>query len=436
MTPRELTVYMRDVFAGVLTDLGPGAMRFVYDPHYLTSGGIPLSLSLPIDGSASSKVVRNWFANLLPEGDARVAVSAEARVPVHDDFGLLQAIGRECAGAIGLWPRNEKPPAAFDPVEFELLDEGRLAQWIEFPTRRTLGGGLLRLSLAGAQHKTAVLRFEDGTLAVPMGATASTHILKIPHADWPGLVTLEALAMRALKAAHLDAADVAIVRHSGAPCLLITRYDRTHNGVVADRIHQEDICQALGFAPEHKYAEHNGPTLTDVFNLVREHGADPTRLIRLTQRIVASAALGDADAHGKNMSLLLRDDGTVDLAPAYDVVPTGLFEDLDRTLAMPIGTATTLDDIPLSAWDELAETVRLRPSLVRSILKQTARALAEALPNAGKALVEEGANAAVIECSVPWLVDRAMAIADGAPVPPPPQRRAKAPRTSTGWTLS
>jgi serine/threonine-protein kinase HipA len=110
---------------------------------------------------------------------------------------------------------------------------------------------------------------------------------------------------------------------------------------MADRFHQEEICQALGLAPEHKYAEHNGPTLTDVFRLVREHGADPARLIRLTQPVVTGVALGNADAHGKNMSLLLRCDGMVDLAPAYDAVPTGLFEDLDRTLAMPIGTATT-----------------------------------------------------------------------------------------------
>ena len=428
---RELTVYMRDVFAGVLTDVGPGAMRFVYDPQYRKSGGIPLSLSLPVDGSASSEVVRNWFANLLPEGNARVAVSAEARVPVHDDFGLLEVIGRECAGAIGLWPRNEKPPLPSDAVEFELLNEGRLAQWIAFPTRRALGGGLLRLSMAGAQHKIAVLRFEDGTLAVPMGATASTHILKIPNADWPGLVTLEALAMRALKAVHLDTAEVAIVGHAKAPCLLITRYDRTHTGVVAERIHQEDMCQAMGIAPEHKYAERNGPTLTDVFKLVREQGADPTRLTRLTQRVVANAALGNADAHGKNMSLLLRGDGTVDLAPAYDVVPTGLFEEIDRTLAMPIGKATTLDNIVLGSWDEFAETVSLRPSLVRSIREQTARALAEALPSAGKSLVEAGANATVIERSVPWLVDRARAIATRAPLPAPPKRRTKAPTTST-----
>ena len=428
---RELTVYMRDVFAGVLTDVGPGAMRFVYDPQYRKSGGIPLSLSLPVDGSASSEVVRNWFANLLPEGDARVAVSAEARVPVYDDFGLLEVIGRECAGAIGLWPRNEKPPLASDAVEFEQLDEGRLAQWIAFPTRRALGGGLLRLSMAGAQHKIAVLRFEDATLAVPMGATVSTHILKIPNADWPGLVTLEALAMRALKAVHLDTAEVAIVGHAKAPCLLVTRYDRTHTGVVADRIHQEDMCQAMGIAPEHKYAERNGPTLTDVFKLVREQGADPMRLTRLTQRVVANAALGNADAHGKNTSLLLRCDGTVDLAPAYDVVPTGLFEEIDRTLAMPIGKATTLDNIMLGSWDEFAETVSLRPSLVRSIREQTARALAEALPSAGKSLVEAGANATVIERSVPWLVDRARAIAIGAPLPAPPKRRTKAPTTST-----
>jgi len=431
VSARRLDVYLHARHAGVLIDLEPGAMAFDYDPHYLRSGGLPLSISLPPIGTATPTVVRNWFTNLLPEGDARMAVCSAAGIPLHDDFGLLEAIGRECAGAVALWPTGVVPPPESVVLEFELLDHEQLEAWIQSPRRRGLGKGLMRLSLAGAQHKAPVIYFEDGSLALPSPASPSTHILKIPNPELPGVVTLEALAMRALAAAGLHVAHVRLVPAS-SPCLLIARYDRSAVDGVPQRLHQEDVCQALGISSESKYAEHGGPTLSDVFALVRTRGSDPKRLMELTRRVAANAVLANADVHGKNISLLLERDGTATLAPAYDVVPSGLFADIDRTLAMPIGNATTLDDIRPDDWGVFAEQIGMRQSLVRSLVTDTAIAIAEVLSPVAERLKQDGGNTLVIERAVPRLIERANAIATGQPLPPALKRRRKI-EASDAW---
>ncbi len=419
MSAAQLDVYLYGQAVGVLTSIAPDSMRLAYDADYFSRRTRPLlSISLGAP-TLSGAAVRNWFANLLPEGDARTFAAGTAGVPAHDDFALLAALGRECAGAVELWPRGEARPPSSGVIEFETFLMEQIESWIAAPRRRALGTSAPpRLSLAGAQFKTAVLQFDDGTLAVPTNGAASSHILKIPNSDLPGIVTLEALGMRLAAAIGLPAAEVSLVATS-SPCLLVTRYDRRKLGDGHyERIHQEDICQSLGVAPEHKYEEHGGPGFAEVFGQLRQWGSEPTRLTRLLQWSVFNAVIGNADAHGKNLSVLHHHDGTVDLAPAYDLVPSGLIADVDRRLAMRLGHATTIDNITSADWDSLANAIGISRRLTRRTVAQVSGRILEEIGTVCTRLAEEGASAGLLQHAESAIATRARAIEAGTPLPP------------------
>nr|WP_320412910.1 HipA domain-containing protein [Candidatus Microthrix sp.] len=66
----------------------------------------------------------------------------------------------------------------------------------------------------------------------------------------------------------------------------------------------------------------------------------PTR-ISLLEQVVVNMVVGNADLHGKNLSLLHRE-GVVSLAPCYDVMSTtALSEDVDRPRALSLVTPPT-----------------------------------------------------------------------------------------------
>lgn len=409
----ELDVWLHGRPIGVLTAMASDTMRF----EYVADDAPVLSLSLR-ERRQEGPHVRHWFANLLPEGEARVLAAQQHGIGVADDFGLLAALGRECAGAVALLPRGEAPPAADEAVEFEPLALDRIDAWIAAPRRGRLGGEApMRLSLAGAQFKAAVLRFDDGTLALPLNGAPSSHILKIPDRDLPDIVTLEALGMRLAAATGLRVAPVELLP-TATPSLLVARYDRRSlgNGRYA-RIHQEDFCQALGIAPEQKYEERGGPGLATVFAHLRRWGADPARLPRLLDWTVFNAILGNADAHAKNISLLHGEDGTIGLAPAYDLVPSGMIAGIDRGLAMRIGAATTIDAVTAADWEALADEIGISKTMVARTRTQLAARVADGIDSVCDRLADEGAQSDVLERAAATIGLRARAVAAGEPLP-------------------
>lgn len=426
---RSLDVWLHDRLAGTLGQTN-NVMHFAYADAYLQAQGQPLSLSLR-SATATGEHVANWFSNLLPEAEARTALAQSARLAVDDDFGLLAAAGRECAGAVSLWEPGQRPPAPAAVLEFEPLTLQQLEAWIAAPAGRPLGGSApLRLSLAGAQHKAPILHFDDGTLALPAAGLASTHIVKIPNRQYPGLVTLEALGMRAAAAAGIATAHVQLLPTS-SPTLLVRRYDRSHLDGVPRRLHQEDICQALGLPARRKYEADGGPSLVALFDVVRTNGADPARVLKLLDVVAVNMVLGNADAHGKNHSLLLHADGSADLVPAYDLVPTCLL-DVSRELAMRLGGASSVDDLLPSHWGEFARAVRLRAAFVDSRVRELAGTLDQVFEPVAQQLVREGADERVLQRAVPVLRQRARAIAQGMPLPAPAALPTRPP-AAAGW---
>lgn len=151
--------------------------------------GRPLSLSLPFQpGNAAyrGQVVQNYFDNLLPDSDViRRRIAQHFKTAGTEPYQLLAAVGRDCVGAIQLLPTDEAPTDLFS-ISCEPLDEHGVATLLRHTlSDRPLGQGdendNLRLSIAGAQEKSALL-WHDGQWQRPLGNTPTTHILKLPLA--------------------------------------------------------------------------------------------------------------------------------------------------------------------------------------------------------------------------------------------------------------
>jgi serine/threonine-protein kinase HipA len=134
------------------------------------------------------------------------------------------------------------------------------------------------------------------------------------------------------------------------------------------RLHQEDFCQALGIAPEQKYASEGGPTFTPCFELVRRACIQPApAILRLLDAAIFNVAVGNADAHGKNYSLLYRPAGQegVGLAPLYDLLCTAAYPEIHAKLAMKVGKRATLEEFTPTTWEDFAREIGMGAAFVR-----------------------------------------------------------------------
>ena len=248
------------------------------------------------------------------------------------------------------------------------------------------------MSLAGAQSKLPVV-IVDGKIALPAPGQPTTHILKPPIPRFPGTTENEALMMRLAAAIDLSAAAVEARMAAGKPYLLVTRYDRQFeaSGGVR-RLHQEDFCQALGIPPDHKYSDEGGPTFRTSFELLRRASTRPAvEVLKLLDAAIYNVIIGNADAHGKNFSLLYHDSG-VTLAPLYDLVGTIAYADLSPRFAMKIAKCATLDEIATNTWSAFAADVGLTAPYVRRRVKMLAESIQRSVFGVAEQLGQTGLN--------------------------------------------
>ena len=374
---RALTVWWEGAVVGSLTVDRHGAMRFAYDGGRVADpSAAALSVSLPKRVEPfPPRACRPFFEGLLPEGAQRDAVAAALGVSPANEFALLERLGGEVAGALTLWPAGETPPgfeAAGPPTV--LSDDDLVGLLARLEARPFLAGTRgLRLSLAGAQSKLPVV-LVDGRIALPAPGQPTTHILKPPIARFEATTENEAFAMRLAASLGLEAAPVAPYRvGEGPPCLLIGRYDRRRgsDGLIR-RLHQEDFCQALGIAAARKYAAEGGPGFRPCFELVRRACSRPAvELLKLLDAAILQVLLGNADAHGKNYSLLYRDEGIV-LAPLYDLLSTVAYPELSPGFAMRVARRATLEELRRGDWDRFARGMGLGAPIVRRRVRELA----------------------------------------------------------------
>lgn len=315
-----------------------GPMELVYTESWLSSERArPLSLSLPFGVRGAAQLgerVENFFRNLLPDSEAiRQRLARRFRVGSTEAFDLLEAVGRDCVGALQILPPGAEP-VGWNQVLCRPLSEADVAAHLRHSSTATVLGAPeeqddFRISLAGAQEKSALL-WHEGRWCLPQGATPTTHIMKLPlgtvgqsvRVDMSTSVENEWLCAQILRAYGLDVARSSIGRFEDQKVLIVERFDRqwaTDRSWIA-RLPQEDFCQANGLPPSFKYEEDGGPGFGLIAEQLRHSAmAEKDRQDFLSCQVLFWM-LAAIDGHAKNFSLRLLPQGRYRLTPIYDVL--------------------------------------------------------------------------------------------------------------------
>lgn len=372
----KLKVYLNQTRVGTLIKTRAPGVEFAYDTRWLALPNVyPVSLSLPLASETyAAEKATPFFDGLLPEGSIRAHIARSLHVSEQNTFDLLAEIGKECAGALSFWKENEEVVFAGDylPLSKAQLNEKICGK--HHPLILDLDE--LRLSLAGAQEKTA-LYLHNGEWYQPTGLSPSSHILKPPIERFQNTVENEAFCMTLAKEVGLPVTDIDILQLD-SPVLAVKRYDRpaTENGLV--RLHQEDFSQALGVPVLKKYENDGGPKLANCFQLLEQHSIDPLLdRKKLLDWTIFNYYIGNADAHAKNLSWLINENG-FKLAPFYDLLSTAVYPDLSEKMAMKIGGEHRLDWIFPRHWEKLSEQTGIHKNLVVKRLKEFGREISSA----------------------------------------------------------
>lgn len=347
-----LSIWLYGTLVARIEQGSNGRLRLQYTDEARSRFGLGtplLSLNLPIiDQAFPNARTRAFLDGLLPEGDTRATIAAEFNLVANDTFGLLRELGRDCAGALIVLPDESPPPALGTTSTAEPLSDPELDELVRGLRSRPLGvGGRVRLSLAGIQEKLLLTKMPDGSWGRPVDSTPSTHILKPAHAAYPNTVENEVFCMRVAKYAGLPVAEVDLIQVGGKKLIVIERFDRAVDaqGTVS-RVHQEDMCQALGIPPKNKYQEDGGPSLRQVAGVLGS-ATERSSLETLLRAATLNVALGNADAHGKNFSLLHLRDLSLRFAPLYDLMSTLAYraEGVTEHMSMYVDSVQRIDRV-------------------------------------------------------------------------------------------
>ena len=388
---QEASVRLHGIEIGTLGTDDNGGLRFRYSPDHIhrsantPAGNHQLSLRLPVPAQVDEN---HWFddhecgpffAGLLPDNKLTrrklaLILSKDHDVAADDEFAMLFALGKDCAGAVSIAPTGaaEIPEDTADP-EYRILDEAELAGHIrDLPARPLFvdAQGEVRISLAGVHDKAVVIR-TGGKIALPHGNTPSSHILKTDIQGLPESIRVEHYCLEIAREIGLPCPRSHILQAEDQIFMLVARYDRTlreRSGQrYLTRLHQEDFCQALGYFPHQKYERDGGPDWKKMFAAL-DFSLDPARdKLLLLRYAIFQYLVGNPDAHAKNYSLIWQAGG-VRLAPLYDLNNAAAFRNFYKEqrilLAMSIGGERNPKLLGREHWESFASDINISPKLV------------------------------------------------------------------------
>lgn len=381
-----LDVYLCGEKIGTLQSTPDRGIVFSYMPSATRS----LSLSLPILGTEyPEKNCMPFFSGLLPDGDMKTRIANQLHVSETSTFKLLTLLGGECAGAVTLLEEGAQYPETQN--QYEPLAVKDIETMIDDIAVRPLLTGRkgLRQSLAGAQQKLP-LALVDGKWQLPLQGSPSTHIIK-PDSK---VSSNEYVCLKLAEACGIPVPDAQLIHFGKHRTLVMARYDRIWIDGKIERLHQEDLCQALAIAPERKYEEDGGPGYNRILPLLVRYSALPAMSVfQVLTLMVFNYLIGNCDAHAKNFSLLYSQGAASPvLAPAYDLVSTTLYPELSTDMAMSTNGERRIDRLVrqdfLSIWDA--------PKLTDSIIKNLTSVFPKALSSLRENL-DDGECLSVLE---------------------------------------
>ena len=361
---RELVTEFGDREIGRLLRSPNGRTSFVYDDAYRRSETArPLSLSMPLGLTEHGRAtVEAFLWGLLPDNELILERWAKRfRVSARNPFALLEHVGADCAGAVRFVSaaRPETRSADLGAIQFVLRRgiaerlralAGDASAW-----RAPADEG--QFSLGGAQPKIAL--WSDGKRwGVPYGRTPTTYILKPGVAGLDGHAENEHFCLSLARGLGMPVAASRVLHFEDQVAIVVERYDRRVSRDGVERVHQEDVCQALAVPPSKKYESAGGPGVKAVAALLREHSGAPDEDIgTFVDSLAYSWLIAGTDAHAKNYSLLIGERGRVRLAPLYDLASALPYRHLavhKLKLAMKIGGKYRLREIGAHQWGKFA----------------------------------------------------------------------------------
>lgn len=410
---QRLNIWMNGIPVGYWETTRQGERLAYFDEWLTDEQSRPLSLSLPFSpGNApyQGQVVTHYFDNLLPDNDAiRRRLAQRHQAGGTDPFQLLAKLGRDCVGAIQLLPEDEAPSDVYE-INGKALDTAAIAQRLRNTTSAHALGQHdhdedLRLSIAGAQEKTALLRHE-GQWLLPHGSTPTTHIFKLPlglvghmQADMRTSVENEWLCAKIMAAYGIPIAQCEIEHFEDQKALVVERFDRTpsSDGSWIIRLPQEDMCQATGTSPLHKYQSDGGPGIARIMEVLLGSDAAGQDRHSFFKTQIIFWVLAATDGHGKNFSIAHLPGGSYRATPIYDVlsahpvIGTGKnqISPHKAKLAMAVRGSTNhylIEKIQRRHWIAQAQQVGLGAAAAEQLVEDVIKSTESVIGEVGKLL--------------------------------------------------
>jgi serine/threonine-protein kinase HipA len=414
---KELIALLAGKEVGRVSRDARGRLRFVYNDDWRSAAdAYPLSLSMPLGAKEHGRsVVEAFLWGLLPDNEYVLARwAAKFHVSARNAFALISHVGEDCAGAVQfVTPERLNAIRSGKEDKVEWLAESEIAKRLETLRKDhaawRLPSDTGQFSLAGAQPKTALL-LQNDRWGIPSGRLPTTHILKPPTGQFDGHAENEHICLMLARDLGLPTAQTKVMRFNGEIAIVIERYDRLPKGNDIIRVHQEDVCQALGIMPTKKYQNEGGPSPFDIIRLLRTYSTDREEdLDTFIDALGFNWFIAGTDAHAKNFSLLLSG-RRVRLAPLYDtasILPYDGFDMHKVKFAMKIGGEYQLSQIGLRQWQKFAREARVEADELIARLAAMAKQLPDEVNAACVRAREQGLDAPIIERLAAQLIKRA-----------------------------
>lgn len=395
---------MNGKLVGTLRRVSAGGLTFNYANTWLDwQHARSLSLSIPLsEEKYSGDIVYNYFDNLLPDNkQIRDRIQAKFKIATSQCFDILACIGKDCVGAVQLLSDNVQE-FALSPASGTKLTATTIAKILHNYKSSPLGmdeNADFRISIAGAQEKTALLRM-DKKWYLPHADTATTHIFKLPigyikHADMDLSDSLENeyVCSKILQAYDLPVAYSNIIKFGDTKALVVDRFDRKWDGKKILRLPQEDLCQALGIPAALKYQSDGGPGIIDIMNLLTKSSKAINDRITFMKTVFLFWVMGAIDGHAKNFSIFIHPDNQYCLTPIYDVLsayPLIAKGKLDRRkvkMSMAVQGKNRhykWHDIQIRHWLATAKLCKFPAQAMQTIIEEVFTTMPQALTDAAK----------------------------------------------------
>ena len=388
---------MNGLFVGTWKQAPSLLQSFTYDPAWLNNPkGRAISLSLPLSEITYKGMhVSSFFENLLPESETvKKKLQNRFKASSTRAFELLEHIGRDCVGALQIVPQPIESSSVLPEIEGTIVNEQEIANILREIRGLELEGETIslldfRISVAGAQEKTAFLRYQ-GQWMIPKGTTPTTHIFKLPigkifdFIDFSDSIENEWLSCHIMHQFGIPVCNSYMYNFEEQKVLIVERFDRrwSHDQKQLIRLPQEDLCQALGYSSNQKYQSDGGPGILEIMKLLQgSNRAEEDRSLFFKTQVVLYL-MAAPDGHAKNYSLALVKKGLFHLTPLYDIMSAyPLFGKTSSSLnpkklklAMAVygkNIHYTWNSIARRHWIETGLKVGLTQQKVEDILQET-----------------------------------------------------------------